>query len=130
MQYVKLTNRTSQVLNGVWDGRQYAITPGEHSFPEVQAVKFKEQNPIMGSENPYTMQKEYLIGIEELGDDVSPVEQTNAKERWNRGMLQPREGMKFATEKGNGTFAPAIDKPNRLPASEVGFEANSGFEKP
>lgn len=76
--YVTLVNRTTKNLQGVWDGRHYDIAPGKHSYPEIQAMKFKDQNPVMGSEDPYTLTKQYLIGIVEFGDDVTPIEQSSA----------------------------------------------------
>lgn len=87
MQYVTLVNRTSKNLVGTWNGRQYTIAPGKHEFPEAQANKFKEQNPVMGSEHPYTLEKQYLCGIVEYKDDISPIEQTNAVERIDRSKV-------------------------------------------
>lgn len=121
-QHVTLVNRTSKPLKGVWDGRHYTLAPGQHSFPEIQAMKFKEQNPIMGSEDPYTMQKEYLIGIVEQNDDISPIEQTNSVERWNRSKLVGAKPVEIV--QGNGLFNVGIDAPNRLPPTS-NFEPNS-----
>jgi hypothetical protein len=87
-----IVNRTSRTLKGVWDGRHYDLEPGKHSFPELQALKFKEQNPRMGTEDPSTLQCDYLIGIEELNDDCSPIEQTDEIERWRTAAQ--RKGMK------------------------------------
>jgi hypothetical protein len=123
MQYVTLVNRSSKNLKGTWDGRHYTIAPGQHQFPEIQALKFKEQNPIMGSEDPYTLQKEYLIGIVEHNDDISPTEQTDALERWNRSKLVGAKPVEIV--KGNGIYTPSLDQPNRLP-SDGGFEPNGG----
>lgn len=86
--FVTLVNRTSKPLQGLWDGKRYDIGPGKHEFPEYKAIKFKEQNPVMGSENPYTLEKLYLIGIIEHGDDVSPIEQSDAIERFDRSKVK------------------------------------------
>ena len=118
MLYVKLVNRSSKVLQGIWDGRQYDLAPGAHSFPEVQANKFKEQNPVMGSQNPYTLEKQYLIGIEENGDDCSPLEQSTAPQLTDRSLLQNQDPVKLV--KGEGLFA-YRDK-SRLPTNPA-FEA-------
>lgn len=107
MEFVTLVNRSSKTLNGTWAGRQREITPGQHQFPLVEALKYKEQNPIMGSEDPYTMQKEYLIGIVENGDDISPVEQTASIERWNRSKLIGAKPVEVV--RGNGLYTPAVD---------------------
>lgn len=119
-QYVTLVNRSSKVLKGTWDGKHYDIQPGSHQFPEIQALKFKEQNPIMGSEDPYTLQKEYLIGIVEHKDDISPTEQTESIERWNRSKLVGAKPVEVV--KGNGIYTPSLDAPNRLPTDGTGFE--------
>lgn len=118
-EFVTLVNRTSTVLHGVWDGRHYDMNPGQHTFPEIQALKFKEQNPIMGSEDPYTLQKEYLIGIVEHKDDISPVEQTSNIERWNRSRLVGAKPVEVV--RGNGLYAPAVDGKSNLPTDGTGF---------
>jgi len=87
MQYVTLVNRTSKPLEGTWDGKHYVLAPGKHAFPEIQAMKFKEQNPLMGSEDPRTLERQSLLGIVENGDDISPIEQTDNIERWDRKKL-------------------------------------------
>lgn len=124
--FVTLVNRTSKNLSGTWDGRQFTITPGQHNFQEIQALKFKEQNPIMGSEDPYTLQKEYLLGIVEHGDDISPTEQTTNIERWNRSKLVGAKPVEVV--QGNGLYRPGgIDAESRLPAGAGPISA--GFEK-
>jgi len=119
MQYVTLVNRTSKTLNGTWDGRQYKITPGRHEFPEIQAMKFKEQNPIMGTEDPYTLQKESLIGIVEQGDNIDPIEQSDKVELLDRHML-PADAHEVTTIKSNGLYNPRKDQ-GGLPAFDSGF---------
>ena len=78
-QYVTLVNRTKKAtLQGTWDGRRYEIKPGKNAFPEIMARKFKDQLPVMGSEDPKSLERLYLVGIEEDGDDCSPIEQSDA----------------------------------------------------
>lgn len=113
MIYVKLINRTSKNLEGVWDGKHEVITPGEHHYPEIMATKYRDQNPIMGTENPYTLDKQYLIGIVEHGDDCSPIEQSTSLElgMWNRPVPA-------TIVRGNGLYSPSIDGAKPLgPAS-------------
>lgn len=107
-QYLTLVNRTSKNLQGTWNGRQYSIAPGKHEFPEHQALKFKEQNVVMGSENPYTLEKKYLIGIVEYKDDCSPIEQSAAVERIDRSQL-PQGDQEYKVVPGNGLYRPTID---------------------
>lgn len=88
MRYVELVNRTNETLEGTWDGRHYQIGPGRHSFPELAAIKFKEQNPVMGTLDPRDGSMTYKIGIVELGDPVTPLlTYKNAVERWDRTKL-------------------------------------------
>lgn len=85
--YVNLVNRTSKTLIGTWDGRRYELKPGRHSYPEAMAVKFKEQCPLMGSLDPYSMEREYLIGIEDYSDPITPIEQATAVELLDRSKM-------------------------------------------
>lgn len=122
MEYVTLVNRSSRTLKGTWDGRQYELKPGKHSFPEIMAIKFKEQNPIMGSEDPYTLVKDYLIGIEELGDNCDPVEQTDAISLSADTIAKIKSG-ELRIIKGNGLYAP-----RGADASPSPFDSPSGLK--
>lgn len=85
---VTLVNRSSKALIGTWDGKHYIINPGKHEFPDYKAYKFKDQNPVMGSEDVRTGHVDYLIGIIEEGDPIDPIEQNpNAVEKWDRKTL-------------------------------------------
>lgn len=86
-QMYTVVNRTSKTLYGTWDGRKYPIAPGKHEFPDYKAMKFRDQNPQMGSEDVRTGHIEYLLGVIEEGDDISPIEQTDAVEKWDRKTL-------------------------------------------
>lgn len=123
-QHFTIVNRTARILNGTWDGRQYELAPGEHTFPEIQARKFRDQNPIMGSEDPYSLRKKYLIGIKELGDDITPIEQSTSVELLDRSKMEGAPPV--VVIKGKGLFNPYTDTANRLPTSSTGFEANRG----
>lgn len=93
MEFVTVVNRTKDDLVGTWDGRQYDIKPGKNHFPKVQAYKFKDQNPVMGSEDPRTGSMIYKIGIEESNDPCDPLPDAlisaskKAVERWDRSLL-------------------------------------------
>lgn len=86
--FVTLVNRSSKTLTGTWDGKHYLMEPGRHSFPEYMAEKFKLQNPVMGSEDPRTLHTDYLMGIVEQNDDISPIEQSDAIEKWDRSKVK------------------------------------------
>lgn len=87
MKHVTLVNRSSKTLRGVWDGRHYELEPGKHSFPEIQALKFKEQNPVMGTLDPFSGRMEYLLGIVEHNDPLTPIEQSRALQHIDRTKL-------------------------------------------
>lgn len=89
MLYVTLVNRSSKELIGTWNGKRTVIAPGKNSFPEIMAVKFKEQNPVMGTLDPYSMDRDYLCGIEEYNDPIDPIEQTNKVELFDRKKMDP-----------------------------------------
>ena len=84
-QFVTLVNRTQRKLEGMWDGRMHIAVPGKNEFPERIAEAIKMKNPIYGSDDPITGQFQYLLGIEEQGDDCSPIEQSKEVELYNRG---------------------------------------------
>lgn len=120
-RFVTLVNRSSKTLKGVWDGRQYDLAPGKHSFPEFQAIKFKEQNPILGTEDPYSLQKDYLMGIVEFGDPIDPAEQSD-----QISLMDLREKIKsgeYKVVKASGLYSPARDGNAPLPM-------DSNFVKP
>lgn len=85
-QLVTVVNRTTKNLEGTFNGVHHDIPPGESRFSYEQALFFRNQNPIMGRSSPledWNVRSEYLIGIKESGDDCSPIEQSNAPQRWD-----------------------------------------------
>lgn len=124
---VTLVNRTSKNLIGTWDGRKYIIAPGKHEFPDYKAIKFKEQNPQMGSEDVRTGDITYLFGIVEDGDDISPVEQTDAIEKWNRKTMGPHAKQVEVVAGDNGLYSRNNLAPG--PDAAQGGAVKSGFTK-
>ncbi len=119
-RYVTLVNRTAGILQGVWNGRQWKIVPGKSEWPVAQAVKFKEQNPIKGTQDPITLQMEYLCGIEEYSDDCSPIEQSDKLELTDRSKL-PESQQKVTLVSGEGLYAPRNIDRKPLPGADVNF---------
>ena len=119
-ELVTLVNRTSKMLKGTWDGRHYEIMPGKHEFAELKAMKFRDQNPVMGSENPYDLSKQYLMGIVEHGDDVGPIEQSDSISL--QDLSEKIKSGEYKIVKGNGLYRPATDAP-AMPAltSDLNF---------
>lgn len=122
---VTLVNRSSKTLFGTWDGRSYAITPGKHEFPDYKALKFKDQNPVMGSEDVRTGHVDYLLGILEEGDDISPIEQSAAIEKWDRRTLGSARPVEIVPG-DNGLYSRA----NLAPGPSVSHgPITTGFDK-
>jgi hypothetical protein len=87
-QFVTVVNRTSRKLSGMWDGKTYTVEPGKSAHPSIIANAIKRANPVMGSDDPTTGQLQYLIGIEEEGDPITPIEQSDEIELFNRKLQQ------------------------------------------
>jgi hypothetical protein len=88
MEFYTVVNRTGETLSATWDGRPYTLGPhAEGMFPELVALAFKRQNVKMGSLDPRTGKIEFLAGIKEKGDPITPTEQTDAVEVWDREKL-------------------------------------------
>jgi len=126
MEYVTLVNRTKKPLEGVWDGRRYSIAPGKNAFPEIQAMKFKEQNPVNGSEDPYTLQRDYLCGIEEWNDPIGPIEQNDAPVM-NKGTLEKIRKGELVLVKADHPYNRVVD--SSAPLSAGGGAVSTAFTK-
>jgi len=88
MELVTVRNRTQKDLEVCWDGKRTTIPVGKPiALIATVAEAAKRQNVLMGSEDPRTLSVVSLIGVEEWGDDCSPIEQSDSIERWNRRSL-------------------------------------------
>lgn len=66
--FVKVFNRAPVPLSVTFDGHQYTIQPGFDDLPDLTVNYAKNQNPIMGSQdpnNPHMSGAQYLIVTEE-----------------------------------------------------------------
>lgn len=123
-EIVTVVNRTSKTLKGTYNGRPYDVPPGESAYPLVVARFIRFQNPIMGRGTPledWSVKSEYLVGIKELGDDCSPIEQTDAPQRWDTYMVNG-PNTEIIRPRGGG-YAPEVRQPQ--PRS-----ADGSFVKP
>jgi len=92
VELVTVVNRTSKDVKGTWDGKPYVIKPKARvALPLIVAEAIKRQNVVMGSEDPYTGEMQYLVGIEEAGDPIDATEQTQVVTRMNRAPLGKNE---------------------------------------
>jgi hypothetical protein len=77
----------------------------------------------MGSEDPYTLRKEYLLGVEAWGDDVSPLEAIpTARELVDRSKL-PKSDQSVEVINRGGLYAHETRSPLQIhPTVSVNFE--------
>lgn len=52
-EFVKVFNRAPLAVSVTFDGQQQTIPPGHHSLPKICLLHAKNQNPIMGTQDPY-----------------------------------------------------------------------------
>ena len=120
-QMVTVVNRTSKPLKGTFNGRPYDIPPGESRFSKQEARFFRFQNPVMGRGTPledWDSKAEYLIGIKESGDDCSPIEQTNAPQRWDTGLMT---GSAWEVVRGRSSYGAEVRVPQAPDLKGSGF---------
>lgn len=96
MEIVSLKNRTSKDVKGRFDGQVITIPAhGAKSMLSHAAELVKRQNPLMGSEDMNDLRSpQFLLGVEEWGDDVSPIEQSACEERFDRSLVNDLDGQK------------------------------------
>lgn len=123
MELVTVYNRTSKVVHGTWDGRPYRIEPKKKvSLPRLVAEAIKRQNVLMGSENPYTGDMQFLVAIEEDNDPNFDLEQSPVVTRMDRKPLGKNEEV---VKGHNGLYSLRDLEPS--PSLHAG---GSGFVKP
>lgn len=94
MEIVTVVNRTSRPVEGIFDGQVIMIPAhGRTSMLKNAAELVKRQNPVMGSEDPADIRSaDFLVGVVEWGDDLSPIEQSDKEERFDRSLVESTEG--------------------------------------
>ena len=99
---VTLVNRVKRILPCIYDGDHYEITPGENvGWPKVMVSFAKNQNPRMGTQDPYVGSKfESLVGVKGTKDPIDPIDEKKemAVERLDRKKVM-----------GQGRFAVPIE---------------------
>ena len=118
---VTIVNRTSKLLHGTWDGKPHDLPPGEYRCSRLEALAFRFQNPVMGRGTPledWASKSEYLIGIVDDGDDISPIEQSSAPQRWDSGLVNG-SNVEVIRPRGGG-FSPE-QRSILSPAGDEGF---------
>ena len=128
MQLVTVVNRTNRNLSGKWDGRDYVVPPGRSSHPLIIAEAIKRHNPIMGSDDLSTGILQYLVGIEEQGDPIDPIEQSSEIELYNRRLAQ--EAVPIMIVPGNTGMYSVRRNDIATPIAGPGNDDVVGFTKP
>ena len=125
---VKCYNRAPVELTVTFDGQRLKVPPGEFECPAIAIDYGKNQNPIMGSADPYNPHisgGKYLIGI--VGeDDCEPLTQ----EEWEEHLRRPcreDERVWFADRYGSDPRAKQVlmGKGRKTTASSR-YEAGAG----
>lgn len=92
MEELTLVNRAPFNVEGLWDGEITIFKPGQKAtFPYHQAVAYREQNPIMGTEDYFTGDCKFKLACADLGDDVKPLpkdfDDSHIRERFDRSTM-------------------------------------------
>ena len=136
-EQVELVNRTPVNLSVRFDGQEKTLKPGTNMVPAVVVPYAKNQNPIMGSQNPNDPTihgARYLVGVATEGDPVEPL----TKEEWETHLNRPcrmDEQALFQERYGNDPKARLVrhGKGRRTAATSLydagtGPKGNSSFE--
>lgn len=87
-QMADVVNRAPVAINVRFDGQDIALTPGINRIPKVAIQYAKNQNPIMGSqdpENPHISGGQFLIGVVGSRDNCTPL----TEEEWATHCAKP-----------------------------------------
>jgi hypothetical protein len=85
---VQLFNRAPVNLTVTFDGQAKTLVPGVNLVPQVTISFAKNQNPIMGSHDPYNPHAtgaRYLVGVVGSKDSVEPL----TEEEWAAHLNAP-----------------------------------------
>lgn len=73
---IDLVNRAPVDLSVVFDGQSKTLKPGSNLVPKIVVSCAKNQNPIMGSGDPYNPHASgcsYLVGVRGSKDPIDPL---------------------------------------------------------
>lgn len=128
-EQVKVFNRAPIALTVTFDGQSKDIPPGESFLPEVVIPYAKNQNPIMGTQdphNPHMSGCQYLIGVVGTHDNCEPM----TKEEWEAHLRRPcreDEQIWFEERYGNDPKAKLIVRgAGRKTAATSRHDSNAG----
>ena len=103
LEQVTLVNRAPIDLTVQFDGQCKTLVPGDNIVPSVTVPYAKNQNPIMGSQDPYNPHItgcRYLVGVKGTTDDCEPLSQKEWEEHLDRPCRED-ELIRFQDRYGN-----------------------------
>ncbi len=88
LEQVELINRAPVTLTVQFDGQCKELKPGSNFVPAVTVPFAKNQNPIMGTQNPYDPHISgcrFLVGVKGTKDPIEPL----TVEEWEEHLSRP-----------------------------------------
>jgi hypothetical protein len=127
-EIVELFNRAPENLKVQFDGQSKILTPGINLVPKIVVSFAKNQNPIMGTHDPYNPganSGQYLVGVVGSKDSVTPL--TTAE--WETHLGKPcRENFDILVEDKYPGANPrlVVQGKGRKSSARGAFEAREG----
>ena len=89
MRDVTFVNRTSKTLVGVFNSVEREFEPGvEYRIPEYEAAVYRNQNPIMGTDDVESGNCEFKVAIMEWNDPLDDLgDLVDSDERLDRSKI-------------------------------------------
>lgn len=109
-EQVVLFNRAPVNLTVTFDGQAKTLVPGENMVPGVVVPYAKNQNPIMGTQdphNPHISGCRYLVGVVGTKDNCTPLTQEEWEEHTQRPSRENEQAW-FEEKYGNDPKARLI----------------------
>ncbi len=112
-----LVNRTGENLKFTADGQHFQLAPGDnHGFVQPHGYFAMAQNPLMGSEDYYTLEFQSLVGIKgqtpcEPYSDEELLKAMEKVERFDRDSagLRPSRQIKLRPIRGRSSVTSSAD---------------------
>lgn len=111
---VQLVNRSSKDLELRFNGRTVVFHPGVNHVNETYARLARRKFLVAGTEDPQVPGKGVmLVGVEKWGDPITPQEQSDAVEAFDRNLIP--DGFKGRELVGTRGLVPGADAFGRNP---------------
>lgn len=128
---VPVFNRAPVTLSVMFDGERHPIPPGRHALPAQTIWKAQNQNPIMGTGDPYNpgaSGTKYLIVMEDEENYDVPL----TKEEWEAHCKRPcreDESIWFTEKYGDDPKAKLIQRGSRNSVAARSRQEAGGLPK-